>query len=145
MQTCMTWVSNRQGLFVLLRASMTHWQGRYGVSRELKNHEMRYISIHEARDRKLETAREARSEIRSQQAAATDAKRSRPEHRAMLGSNIRQNHPCAESMPKAIAMGVDADVIRPASATCLWPQCDKSRGAGAEPPRRTTVVWSFKN
>jgi len=23
----------------------------------------------------------------------------------------------------------------PASATCLWPQCDKSRGLGAEPPR----------
>ena len=30
--------------------------------------------IHEARDRKLETAREARLEIRAQQAAATDAK-----------------------------------------------------------------------
>jgi hypothetical protein len=65
--------------------------------------------IHEARDRKLETARKARSEIRAQQAAVTDAKRSRPEHSAMLGSNIRQHHPCAESMPKASAMGVDAE------------------------------------
>ena len=55
--------------------------------------------IHEARDRKLETAREARLEIRAQQAAATDAKRSRPKNTAMLGNNLRQHHPCAESMP----------------------------------------------
>jgi hypothetical protein len=35
----------------------------------------------------------------------------------MLGSTPRRNHHCAESMPKA-------------SATCLWPQCAKSRGFG---------------
>ena len=43
--------------------------------------------IHEARDRKLEEAREARSKIRAQQTAARYAKRTRPENRAMLGSN----------------------------------------------------------
>ena len=42
--------------------------------------------IHEARDRKLEEAREARSEIRVPQAEARYAKRTRPENRAMLGS-----------------------------------------------------------
>ena len=79
--------------------------GRYSSYRDPSNTQHgRYRE-----NRKLETAREARLEIRAQQAAATDAKRSRPEHRAMLGDNIRQHHPCAESMPKASAMGVDAE------------------------------------
>ena len=62
--------------------------------------------IHEARDRKLEEAREARSEIRVPQAEVRYAKRTRPENRAMLGSPPRQNHNWAESIPKAGARGV---------------------------------------
>ena len=40
----------------------------------------------------------------------------------MLGSNPRQIHHHTESMPKA-------------PATCLWPQCDKSRGFGGRAPK----------
>ena len=70
--------------------------------------------IHEARDRKREEAREARSKIRAQQAAARYAKRTRPENRAMLGSNLS-----AESMPKASAKGVEAESLPP--GTCHLP------------------------
>jgi len=30
-----------------------------------------------------------------------------------------------------------APIAKP--ATCLWPQCDKSRGLGAEPPRTPSI------
>ena len=54
-------------------------------------------AIHEERDRKLEEAREDRAKIRAQQAAARYAKSTRPEDRAMLGSN-----PLAESSPRRV-------------------------------------------
>ena len=65
-------------------------------------------AIHEERDRKLEEAREDRAKIRAQQAATRYAKSTRPEDRAMLGSNLS-----AESMPKASAMGVEAESLPP--------------------------------
>jgi transposase InsO family protein len=71
-------------------------------------------AIHEERDRKLEEAREDRAKIRAQQAAARYAKSTRPEDRAMLGSNLS-----AESMPKASAMGVEAESLPP--GTCHLP------------------------
>ncbi len=71
-------------------------------------------AIHEERDRKLEEAREDRAKIRAQQAAARYAKSTRPEDRAMLGSNLS-----AESMPKASAMGVEAESLPP--DTCHLP------------------------
>ena len=71
-------------------------------------------AIHEERDRKLEEAREDRAKIRAQQAAARYAKSTRPEDRAMLGSNLS-----AESMPKANAMGVEAESLPP--GTCHLP------------------------
>jgi hypothetical protein len=76
-------------------------------------------AIHEERDRKLEDAREDRAKIRAQQAAARYAKRTRPEDRAMLGSNPRQSHHSAESMPKASARGVEAESLPP--GTCHLP------------------------
>jgi hypothetical protein len=54
-------------------------------------------AIHEERDRKLEEAREDRAKIRAQQAATRYAKSTRPEDRAMLGSN-----PLAESSPRRV-------------------------------------------
>jgi transposase InsO family protein len=54
----------------------------------------------------LEEALVDRAKIRAQQAAARYAKRTRPEDRAMLGSNLR-----AESMPRASAMGVEASTV----------------------------------
>ena len=71
-------------------------------------------AIHEERDRKLEEAREDRAKIRAQQAAARYAKSTRSEDRAMLGSNLS-----AESMPKASAMGVEAESLPP--GTCHLP------------------------
>jgi hypothetical protein len=43
-------------------------------------------AIHEERDRNLKDAREDRAKIRVQQAAARNAKSTRPEDSAMLGS-----------------------------------------------------------
>ena len=54
-------------------------------------------AIQEERDRKLVEAREDRAKIRAQQAAARYAKSTRPEDRAMLGSN-----PLAESSPRRV-------------------------------------------
>ena len=71
----------------------------------------------------IEEAREDRAKIRAQQAAARYVKSTRPEDKAMLGSNPRQNQHCAESMPQA-------------STACLRPQCDKSKGFGG---RATTI------
>jgi transposase InsO family protein len=58
-------------------------------------------SIHEERDRKLEQAREARAKIRAQQSSVSYIKNTRPEDKAMLGSNLS-----AESMSKAMAVDV---------------------------------------
>ena len=74
----------------------------------------KHKAIHEERDRKLEEAREDRAKIRAQQAAARYAKSTRPEDRAMLGSNLS-----AESMPKASATGVE--VQGPSPSTCHLP------------------------
>ena len=68
-------------------------------------------AIHEERDRKLEEAREARSKIRAQQAAARYIKDSRSEDKAMLGSNLS-----AESMPKASAAGVEVQSPSPSTS-----------------------------
>jgi hypothetical protein len=70
-------------------------------------------AIHEERDRKLEDAREDRAKILAQQAAPRYAKSPRLEEKATLGSNPRQNHHSAESMPKASARGVGAESLPP--------------------------------
>ena len=48
----------------------------------------------------------------------------------MLGSNPRQIHHHTESMPKA-------------SATCLGPHSDKSRGVEGRAPKTPSIVLSF--
>jgi len=87
-------------------------------------------AIHEERDGKLEEAREDRAKIRAQQAAARYVKVLDQRIGQCWEATPWQNHHSAESMPKA-------------SANCLWPQCDKSQGLEAEPPRRTAPVFSF--
>jgi imidazoleglycerol phosphate dehydratase HisB len=73
-------------------------------------------AIHDQRDRKLEEAREDRGEIRAQQAVVRYLKDIRPEDRATLVSNPRQNHHSAESVLKASARGLKAEHPRcPAS------------------------------
>ena len=73
----------------------------------------------EQRDRKLEEAQEDRAVIRAQQAAAGYVKSTRPQDRAILGSDTGQNHHSAESIPKARVRGLEAKIYRPAPATGL--------------------------
>ena len=101
-------------------------------------------AIHEERDRKLEEAREDRAKIRAQQAAARYAKSTRPEDRAMLGSN-----PLAESSPRR----VDAEGKcngrggRESPARHLplafGHNAINPGGLGAEPPRTPSFFCSF--
>ena len=101
-------------------------------------------AIHEERDRKLEEAREDRAKIRAQQAAARYAKSTRPEDRAMLGSN-----PLAESSPRR----VDAEGTcngrggreSPARQVPLafGHNAINPGGLGAEPPRTPSIFCSF--
>jgi putative transposase len=71
-------------------------------------------AIHEERDRKLEAARAARAKLRAQRASVSYAEDTRPEDRAMLGSN-----PSAASMSKAVAMDVDGEPLASTLANCL--------------------------
>jgi len=67
--------------------------------------------VHLERDRELEEAPAAHARIHAHQIAERYTKRSRPESRAMLVSNLS-----AESMPKASSRGVEIE--RHSPGTC---------------------------
>jgi len=73
-----------------------------------------YITPSDMLAGKQKAIHEERAKIRTQQAATRYAKSTRPEDRAMLGSNLS-----AESMPKASAMGLEAESLPP--GTCHLP------------------------
>jgi putative transposase len=70
-------------------------------------------SIHEERDRKLEAAREARAKVRAQRAGVSYTEGTRPEDRAMLGSNLS-----AASMSVAIEADVAGQLAASPQFNC---------------------------